>query len=179
MTTNINNLSSNVINALTQLGQMGFSVETRDRERNQYIATKGSIAIDLSFGDENMYFDLSNYTKEEYTQTLNSLNCLAETTTSNATSYTAMSLSTGHITLKDSQLLEQLAKNSNQIMSRNTGFFIKLCPEEMRNELKLYASQDLSHELCKIIEYAHSTGYSLIEFDEAAPISELFPLFEW
>ena len=85
-------------------------------------------------------------------------------------SYTCCALSTGH--LSPSCLLELDQISSNMVMSRDTGYF-----------LKLYDDLDMnicftSKVLNKAVAQLHAKGYRLIEFDrDAEEVSDL-PTFD-
>ncbi|MEZ9709188.1 hypothetical protein AB4254_10965 [Vibrio breoganii] len=94
-------------------------------------------------------------------------------------SYKVIALSTAHITRSDIELLESLAnKNNPRIMSRPTGFFIKLChidsslPTEpqIQAETDLLFNRDSSKALLDLIALAMKGKFGGLEIDEAVDI---------
>jgi hypothetical protein len=92
--------------------------------------------------------------------------------------YQCVCLSTAHITRGDAIILADAAlldlSKSNMIMSRKTGFFIKLYEEEDLNRHR-YLSDIANH----VIEWAWERGFRMIELDCDGPIIDELPRFEW
>ena len=89
--------------------------------------------------------------------------------------YKTLGLSTGHITEKDSEVLQELSKASNMIFSRDTGFFIKIYTDK----LELNTNDEYSKALISIIKYAYSNNFKMIELDCDIELSEKFKSFNW
>lgn len=99
--------------------------------------------------------------------------------------YTALAMSTGHLTRDDNSLLHAITHRHphalkhhfhGMIMNRDEGYFIKLYDERYLNE----DIPEISPALQKIILYAHDQGHRLLEFDCDAPeYPELFDIFNW
>ena len=86
-------------------------------------------------------------------------------------SYKAACLSTAHLTPADHRRLDRL--QSNMVICRDTGWFVKLY-EEPENNFYPFMSREFNDILVKL---CHS-GYRMVEFDCDGPISEYFPNFD-
>lgn len=77
--------------------------------------------------------------------------------------YAVVSMSTGHLTELDRDALSEAAKNSdeNLIFERDTGFFMKLMGPDSDHDLR----HGHSLTLLRIIRWASSAGFGMIEFD--------------
>ena len=85
-------------------------------------------------------------------------------------SYKTVCISTGDITERDIGMLEE--SDSNMVMSRDTGFFLKLY-EERESNMEEFGGVSL--RLLSIIQAAHGAGYRMIEIDaDAQTISGAF-----
>lgn len=89
--------------------------------------------------------------------------------------YKCVAVSTMHLTNSDRSYLEALAHNreQNMVMSRRTGWLIKLYEDVEQNDDALF-----SDRLVLIIRWAHHYGYRMIELDEAAPVLPWFDRYE-
>lgn len=95
-----------------------------------------------------------------------------------AETYPVLALSTGHMTFKDSQYLDVLANTgSNMVMTRESGYFIKLYAGE--DELEMNLNVHYSPFLTRVITFAYESGFELIEFDTDAPVIEEFTVHDW
>lgn len=96
--------------------------------------------------------------------------------------YTALVLSTGHLSDDDKTTLNYLQHTTNMIMTRDTGWFVKLyefddSQLDIQRQLALnYPQSSLS--LQKILSCAYLSGYRLIEFDADGTELAQLPLYE-
>lgn len=98
--------------------------------------------------------------------------------------YKAIALSTSHLKETDVALLERLAnsENENHVASRNTGFFVKLCPfdkDEDDESIKYNYISGASDNLNAIMKFATLSLVEMIEFDSAANECKIFKTYEW
>ncbi|WP_370238617.1 DUF5983 family protein [Neptunomonas phycophila] len=102
------------------------------------------------------------------------------TTTKRITeSYTCAAISTGNLTEEDALLLKHLANTgSQQILQRESGFFIKLIETDDSAE-SCNLHPQYSPSLLGIIDFVYMAGARMIEFDKDAKAIEGFPVFEW
>lgn len=91
-------------------------------------------------------------------------------------SYKVIALSTAHISCDDSENLMDMADSSDygMIMSRDSGFFIKLYSESESNHYK-----ELSDAANLILSWAFNQGARMVEFDCDAGEVEGLPVFAW
>lgn len=99
-------------------------------------------------------------------------------------SYRVLVLSTNHLTEKDSEILEGLVENDGMVMSRYTGFFVKLYSEDGEEDGKARIhncreEQGLSKDFASIMEYAAEMGYRGVEFDRDAEREDRFAFHSW
>lgn len=84
--------------------------------------------------------------------------------------YQFIALSTSHIEEDDNGALRIAAFQTNMVMERESGFFIKLETEDLAGNLR----SDYSPSLCKVIDFAFNNNFELIELDsDAEAIPEL------
>lgn len=89
--------------------------------------------------------------------------------------YKVVVLSTAHLTESDKDAMELGDhENSQMIMKRDTGFFVKLYDELESNYCGF-----MSESLLKIIRWAHHERFSMIEFDSDARELSQFETFDW
>lgn len=89
--------------------------------------------------------------------------------------YKVVVLSTAHLTEGDKDAMELgNHDNSQMIMKRDTGFFVKLYDEVESNYCGF-----MSESLLKIIRWAHHERFSMIEFDSDARELSQFETFDW
>ena len=91
--------------------------------------------------------------------------------------YKVVTLSTGHLTERDRDLLQEAADDQDETMviSRVYGFFIKLYPDLEPSNFRHGHSESIK----EIIRWAHSNGYRMIEFDCDAAMLPQFPVYNW
>lgn len=90
--------------------------------------------------------------------------------------YTAVALSTAHLTAQDLIALQSKSGGSTMVMERDTGFFIKLYCCEVASVSN--TDEHYSEHLNAIVTWAADQGFQLVEFDCDAPAVNLFPCFE-
>ena len=84
--------------------------------------------------------------------------------------YQVIALSTSHIEEDDTGALRIAAFQTNMVMERESGFFIKLYMNDLAGNLR----GDYSPSLCKVIEFAFNNDFQMIELDsDAEAIPEL------
>lgn len=89
--------------------------------------------------------------------------------------YGVMAVSTAHLTMDDHQHLHAQSEDSNMVMARDTGYFIKLYQDPEHNDsLAMNRSANYSDTLNELIRFAVRNGYQMIEFDADAHILEEF-----
>ncbi len=86
--------------------------------------------------------------------------------------YQTVVFSTAHITEDDSLVLERLSQDNEMILSRDTGFFIKLFTED--NDVSNY-----SEALQNLITIAVDNDFTMIELDSDGKIYDELPKFGW
>ena len=79
--------------------------------------------------------------------------------------YKVLVLSTEHLTQDDFDILDGMIF-TNMVMSRDTGYFVKLYSEQCYNT---DAYEALSPSFAKIVQYASDNKFGMIEFDSDAP----------
>tara|TARA_A100001391_G_scaffold185236_1_gene153724 strand:- start:500 stop:778 length:279 start_codon:yes stop_codon:yes gene_type:complete len=89
--------------------------------------------------------------------------------------YSVLALSTGHIEESDNVALKAAAYQTNMVMVRNSGYFIKLYQDEKASNIR----PSYSYSLQKLIEFALDKGFGMIELDSAAEALEEFTLHDW
>jgi hypothetical protein len=91
--------------------------------------------------------------------------------------YAVVAMSTGHLTEQDRDALIEAARNTdeNMVMERDTGFFVKLMGPDSDHDLR----HGHSENLLRIIRWASSAGFGMIEFDRDAPAISCFDFFDW
>lgn len=89
--------------------------------------------------------------------------------------YSVLATSTGHITLADNGALKSAGFKTNMVMTRNTGYFIKLDQDNKAANIR----DDYSYSLKKLIEFAFEQGFGMIELDCDAEVLEGFDLYDW
>lgn len=89
--------------------------------------------------------------------------------------YSVLAVSTGHITLADNGALKVAGYQTNMVMTRSTGFFIKLHQDNREENIR----DDYSPSLNKLIEFAFDKGFGMIELDCDAEVLEGFDLYDW
>ena len=93
--------------------------------------------------------------------------------------YKCLALSTAHLTKKDAALLSDLSSIDPMVMSRDTGFFIKLYDDQGGGDDLNYKG-GYSPDLRRVISYAISHGHRLIEFDNDVEIhGDVFAVHDW
>jgi len=95
--------------------------------------------------------------------------------------YQVVALSTGHLSAEDIDVLTRLSKDTarNMILGRDTGFIVKLyAPDPGEPDPQSNYDQDYSESLVKIVRWATSQGFQMIEFDADAPALSEFPVYE-
>jgi len=97
---------------------------------------------------------------------------------SNIETYTAVAMSTGHLSEEDKALLSKQAKDPgcSRIMEREYGFFIKVPGEPADVGYNLIEGG--SKELNRIIIWAMGCGFQMIEFDADANYIDGFAVQE-
>lgn len=97
---------------------------------------------------------------------------------SNVDTYTAVAMSTAHLSEEDKALLSEKAKDPecSRILEREYGFFIKLPGEP--TDVGYNLIEGASHELNRIILWAMGCGFQMIEFDVDASLIEGFAVQE-
>ena len=84
--------------------------------------------------------------------------------------YQVIALSTSHIEEDDTGALRIAAFQTNMVIERESGFFIKLYMNDLAGNLR----GDYSPSLCKVIEFAFNNDFQMIELDsDAEAIPEL------
>ena len=93
---------------------------------------------------------------------------------SSSDQYKTLGVSTSHLTIDDLKALEEIADdlNCNMILSRDTGWFVKLYDEPFDNFHK-----GMSESFNKILIGALSAGYRMVEFDCDATEYKTFKVF--
>jgi len=93
--------------------------------------------------------------------------------------YRVVSINSGHLTQADNDALTAAADDVDEtmVMSRETGFFIKLYEDEENAGCNLCHGH--SETIKVIIQWAHQSGYRMIEFDCDAQVLAKFPVFNW
>lgn len=89
--------------------------------------------------------------------------------------YSVLAVSTGHIELEDNGALKLAASQTGMVMTRATGFFIKLYQDDKAANLRC----DYSPSLRQLIEHAFDNGFGMIELDCDADALEGFDLHDW
>jgi hypothetical protein len=90
-------------------------------------------------------------------------------------SYAAIAMCTGHLTEEDKLALSHaINEGSNQVLERETGYFIKI---ELTQVPRAYSFAK-SDNFKMILQWAHASGYQLIEFDTDADAMSQFEYFE-
>ena len=108
--------------------------------------------------------------------------------------YKVLAISTSHLSKEDTSVFHSLSHHHldaydhpfrHMVMARDTGWFIKLYDEADYNDLVTYPQaigegMRFSPALHKIIMFAHSNGYRMIEFDrDAEEYPNLFETYDW
>lgn len=92
--------------------------------------------------------------------------------------YRCVCLSLKHITKEDSLRISQLSQSTlpehGMIMERDTGFFIKLYEITGSNYYR-----ELSERVNRLLMWARSMGFRMVELDIDAPDLEEFKTFDW
>ncbi|MBL1456388.1 hypothetical protein [Methylophaga sp.] len=84
--------------------------------------------------------------------------------------YPVIALNVSHIEKADDDALRIAAFQTNIVMERDSGFFIKLYMNDLADNLR----GDFSPSLCKVIQFAFNYNFDWIELDsDAEAISEL------
>lgn len=87
--------------------------------------------------------------------------------------YECIALCTSHIAEVDCEYLSKVAKESQMIFERDTGFFIKLYEHLDDSTLGMPGS------VVHIMKFAHCKGFRMIELDaDVVPIGAL-PEYKW
>lgn len=91
--------------------------------------------------------------------------------------YRVVAVSTGHLTSSDMRYLESVSvrepNRDNMIMSRDSGWFIKLYDEDdMYNH-----REGLSIAANEILRLAYMAGYRMVEFDSDAEVIDGIPYY--
>jgi len=90
--------------------------------------------------------------------------------------YKVVVLSTAHLTEEDRDALaEAVADGEQMVLQRETGFYLKLYPEDTPDNFRHGHSDSIKN----IIRWAHQAGYRMIEFDCDAAVMQGFPVFDW
>lgn len=84
--------------------------------------------------------------------------------------YSCVAISTAALTCYDQQLLAKLEYDSNMVMGRDFGWFIKLYEETDALTAMLGEVNDDCYNLHKILLNAHQAGYRMVEFDSDAQL---------
>ena len=101
--------------------------------------------------------------------------CITKTEVEEPESFKVLVLSTAHYEIEDDAELEDLCSDSDMMMSRQHGYYIKLY-----NDAELNDKTCLSNSCRAIIKWALENGYRAVEFDcDADTYPDLFPVFEW
>ena len=91
--------------------------------------------------------------------------------------YRVVALSTGHLTIEDRDALQDAADDAEEtmVMSRSSGFFIKLCDLADEGDLRHGHSESIK----RIIQWAKGLGFQMIELDMDADTLPCFPIYDW
>jgi len=91
--------------------------------------------------------------------------------------YRAIALSTAHITVEDNDVLQTASDDpeNNVVMSRESGFLVKLSALDSADNLRYVVSEEAKN----ILRWAETMGCRLVEFDNAASEIDGFPIFDW
>ncbi|MBB3048896.1 hypothetical protein FHR99_003170 [Litorivivens lipolytica] len=98
--------------------------------------------------------------------------------TPNPSAYSALAVSTRHITEEDSKFLGQLSRapSAMHFMERETGYFIKM-PE--CEDALVKTAHGLSEITVALMVEVHRAGYHMLELDRDAEEIGGFPVFDW
>tara|TARA_R110001599_G_scaffold350659_2_gene581138 strand:- start:69 stop:347 length:279 start_codon:yes stop_codon:yes gene_type:complete len=89
--------------------------------------------------------------------------------------YQVIALSTSHIEQADNNALRIAAFQTNMVMERESGFFIKLYMNDLAGNIR----GDYSPSLCKVIEFAFNNNFEMIELDSDAQIIQELDQHDW
>lgn len=90
--------------------------------------------------------------------------------------------STGHITERDSSVLQDNHDLGIRVLPDEYGFFISLAAfkdEETKKEVTRRASEVLSYAFFQLVEYAVENGCDYINLDRDADLIDGLPSFDW
>lgn len=89
--------------------------------------------------------------------------------------YAVMAVSTAHLSVDDHQRLSEQGRLGNMVMTRDTGYFVKLYfMGDLGESVARNASTSYSGTLNALIGYALRNGYQMIEFDDDAALLDGF-----
>lgn len=96
--------------------------------------------------------------------------------------YKTICISTGHIRSSDAEKLREDGDNpsQNMIMTRDTGFFVKLYSDD-HDEVRVL-EQDYpgySEAFYNVMKHVKEAGFTLVEFDCDATVYNSLPTFDW
>jgi hypothetical protein len=91
--------------------------------------------------------------------------------------YVVVAMSTGHLTKEDEAALTLASDDpeENMLMKRDTGFLLKLMGPATEYDMR----HGHSETFLRIIRWANTAGFRMIEFDRDAPVMSCFQCFEW
>lgn len=89
--------------------------------------------------------------------------------------YRVIALSTAHIEHSDVATLSAAVDESNMVMKRDTGFFIKLYLNSLAGNFR----KDYSKSLKEVIAYAFDNNFEMIELDSDAPVIQELNQHDW